>query len=68
MPKKQPDIFSDSANHDIKSLITSIKSYSQLLIRKSKNSLDNNTFEYLISLDKQVDDLIKYIDKLDNFK
>lgn len=63
MKKPDVDIFADTLNHDIKSLLTSVKAYSQLLLLKTKCSLDKHTFTYVISLDKQVDALIALIAK-----
>ncbi len=59
--KKTEDIFSDTVDHDIKSLIMSIKAYSQLLVRKAEPTIDASIYQYIIRLDEQTDALIRLI-------
>lgn len=51
----------ETVEHDINSTIMSIKAYTQLLLRKTKPTLDEVTYEYIVRLDMQIDSLIDLI-------
>ena len=62
MKKKNIDIFDETTSHDIMSLVTSIKSYAQLLARKTRPLSDITVHEYVLRLDAQIDSLIELME------
>jgi two-component system, chemotaxis family, CheB/CheR fusion protein len=62
--ERQKDDFMSIASHELKTPVTSIKAYTQILQEKFKNLQDENTATMLGRLDKQVDKMIELINTL----
>lgn len=51
-------------SHDLKSLLTSVKAYGQLLQRKMIKNKDDQSLEYLRKMDMQVDKVVTLLNRL----
>jgi len=58
------DEFIAVASHELKTPVTSIKAYSELLVEKFRNGADESSFSMIAKLDKQVDRMIELIKTL----
>jgi len=61
MNMKKGQVWLAKKNHDVKSLLASVKAYGQLLQRKIKKNGDIKDLGYLIKIDTQVDKITKLI-------
>lgn len=51
-------------SHDLKSLLTSVKAYGQLLQRKMIKNKDDQSLTYLRKMDKQIDKVVTLLNNL----
>jgi len=60
------DNFISIASHELKTPVTSLKVYAEILLRQFKNKGDEKTLDYLIKINKQIDKLTALIQDLLN--
>ncbi len=58
------DEFIAVASHELKTPVTSIKAYTEILVQKFKDSADENSFSVMEKLNQQIDRLIELITTL----
>lgn len=62
--ERRKDAFISIASHELKTPMTSIKAFSQLLDRRFKNLSDDKAVYYLSKIESQIDKLTNFIDTL----
>ena len=62
--EKQKDEFMSIASHELKTPITTIKAFTQILLQRSKKQNDNQNLNYLEKMDKQVNNLTNLVSDL----
>lgn len=62
--ERRKDEFISIASHEFKTPITTIKGYSELLVKRLKDSTDKNVIEYLGRTNEQIDRLTELVNDL----
>lgn len=62
--ERRKDEFIALASHELKTPLTSLKMYGELVMRFSKDTLNEKSARLLISMDKQIDKLAELVDDL----
>lgn len=62
--EKQKDEFMSIASHELKTPITTIKAFTQILLQRAKKENNDQSFDYLTKMDNQVNNLTNLVSDL----